>query len=78
MCWIATLTASEGGDQRRLPGTKTNRLQTAASTSRNMASIDMDRFISVFLTYGSRMRLKFISVYSLNPRTARIGSSMYW
>jgi hypothetical protein len=30
------------------------------------------------LTNGSRMRLKSNRVYSLNPSSAKMGSSMYW
>jgi hypothetical protein len=72
----------EKGCQRslysRLPGTNMNRQQTAASTTTNMPRRVSDRWVSVFLTKGSRIRLKSIKVYSLYPTRARMGSSMYW
>jgi len=55
-----------------------NRQHTAASTTKNIPSKVSDRALSVFLTNGSRMRLKSIRVYSLYPMSARIGSSIYW
>lgn len=58
----------EGGHQsahRRLPGTKMNRQQTAASTRMNKPSIVADRAFKVLRTNGSRIRLKSNSVYSL-------------
>lgn len=64
--------------QSRFPGTKMKRQHTAVSRSRNMPRTERDRLFRVFCTNGSRMWLKSMSVYSLRPSSARIGSSIYW
>lgn len=68
-----SLTAS----QSRLPGTRTKRTHSAASTSTVTASTMMARLARSFRTYGSRTREKLKGVYSLNPARARMGSSEY-
>jgi hypothetical protein len=63
---------------RRFPGTKMKRQQTAVVKTRNMTMTVSERLISVFLTNSSLILLKSKNVYSLYPRKAMIGSSMYW
>jgi hypothetical protein len=54
------------------------RQQTAVVRIKNMAMTVSERLTSVFLTNCSLILLKSKNVYSLYPRRAMIGSSMYW
>lgn len=64
--------------QRRFPGTKMKRQQTAVVRTRNMIITVTARLFSVLRTNGSLILLKSKKVYSLYPSMAITGSSMYW
>lgn len=67
----------ERRDQSEVPGTKMNNILKAAATKAPMRRTVVARLFKSFRMYGSRIGAQFIKVYSLYPKMAMTGSSLY-
>ena len=63
--------------QSLVPGTRTNNKTKAVTVRRVTPRTISARLLSNLRTKGSRTTEKDMNVYSLNPRSAKIGSKAY-